>query len=282
MGAKQFPQLSIETSSATRDALHTYAQVLGDILKACRPKRKHWWHASLRPALHGLSTGVVRSTHDFEIVLDTHTSHCHARSSSGKSVDVVLQGQSASALAESLADFLRACGVDAERVDSIVSAERGDEGGDGFSVADAKALGQVLATLAAAFEQLRADIPEETSPVQIWPHHFDLSMIWLPGEKIPGQDPANEEYSDKQMNFGFAFGDASIPEPYFYVTAYPTPDGMSDLDLPDGAEWKSDGFSGAVVSYAHVAGRTDPNAYLQELWAILLTAGRDRMISSKD
>ena len=103
-------------------------------------------------------------------------------------------------------------------------------------------------------------------------------MIWLPGEKIPGQDPSNEEYSDKQMNFGFAFGDAGIPEPYFYVTAYPTPDGMSDLDLPDGAKWKTDGFSGAVVSYKHVAASANPNTYLQDFWTLLLKAGRAGML----
>ena len=34
-----------------------------------------------------------------------------------------------------------------------------------------------------------------------------LAMIWLAGEKIPGQDPTDEEYSEKQMNFGFSLGD---------------------------------------------------------------------------
>ena len=28
------------------------------------------------------------------------------------------------------------------------------------------------------------------------------------------------------MNFGFTFGDENIPQPYFYVTAYPMPDGL--------------------------------------------------------
>ena len=48
--------------------------------------------------------------------------------------------------------------------------------------------------------------------------------------KIPGQDPADEESSDKQMNFGFTFGDEGIPEPYFYITAYPLPDAASRTD----------------------------------------------------
>jgi len=277
-----FPQLNVESNAATLDALHGYARVLGDVIKACRPRRKHWWHASLRPSLQGLSTGVVRSADDFELVLDFHAGQCRARSSSGKTLDVELRGQSASAFAESLTDFLQACGVDADRIEAIAGAERGEENGNGFSAAESGVFGQVLAEVAAAFEQFRAGIPEETSPIQLWPHHFDLSMIWLPGEKIPGQDPGNEEYSDKQMNFGFAFGDAGIPEPYFYVTAYPTPDGMSDLDLPDGAEWKTDGFSGAVVLYKHVAASANPNTYLQDFWTLLLKAGRAGMLDNKD
>ena len=44
-------------------------------------------------------------------------------------------------------------------------------------------------------------------------HCFDLSMIWLPGETIPGQDPDDEENADKQMNSGFTLSDAGITEP---------------------------------------------------------------------
>ncbi len=279
MGANRFPPINIEASAATRDSVHGYARVLGDVLKACRPKRKHWWHASLRPALQGLSTGVVRSTQDFELVLDLNTSRCAARSNSDATLDVVLEGQSALSFAESLVDFLRTCGVNAESIDSIVDAERDNNGDDRYSCAAAGVLGQILADVAAELETFRAGIAEETSPIQLWPHHFDMSMIWLPGEKIPGQDPSNEEYSDKQMNFGFTFGDAGIPEPYFYITAYPTPEGLSDLDLPGGAEWKTDGFTGVVVAYAQVAGRADPGGYLQNLWATVLNAGRERMLS---
>ena len=275
MDASRFPLIDVEESATTRSSLHGYARVLGDILKACRPKRKHWWHASLRPALHGLSTGVVRSTQDFELVLDLNASSCHARSNSGETLDIELLGQSAFSFAKSLADFLRTCGVNAENIDSIVNAERDENGDDQYSSAVAGVLGQVLASVASELEHFRAGITEETSPIQLWPHHFDVSMIWLPGEKIPGQDPSNEEYSDKQMNFGFAFGDAGIPEPYFYVTAYPTHDGLSDLELPTGAEWKTDGFSGVVVPYVQVAGCADPSSYLQDLWTTVLNARRD-------
>jgi hypothetical protein len=99
-------------------------------------------------------------------------------------------------------------------------------------------------------------------------------MIWLPGPKIPGQDPAAEEYSDKQMNFGFVFGDESIAEPYFYVTAYPLPDALPQVELPSGATWKSGNFNGAVLLYRNLVDVSDPAASLQRLWSTLLQAGQ--------
>jgi hypothetical protein len=105
-------------------------------------------------------------------------------------------------------------------------------------------------------------------------------MLWLPGEKISGQDPADEEYSDKQMNFGFVLGDQTIAEPYFYVTAYPTPEGMAEVSLPAGAQWRSEGFTGAVLPYAGLLRHGDPQAELLKLWRTLLDAGRERMLSA--
>jgi hypothetical protein len=128
-------------------------------------------------------------------------------------------------------------------------------------------------------ETFRAGVREETSPIQLWPHHFDLSMIWLPGDKIPGQDPMDEEYSDKQMNFGFAFGDESIPEPYFYVTAYPMPKTIAATRLPAGSEWKTDGFNAAVLTYRSLRDTSDPGGYLQDFWTRLLAAGQQHMLA---
>ena len=79
------------------------------------------------------------------------------------------------------------------------------------------------------------------------------------------------------MNFGFTFGDEGISEPYFYVTAYPLPDGLAESPLPPGTAWQSDGFSGAVLLYRTLTEESDPSAYLLQLWNTLLSAGRERM-----
>lgn len=271
MTTQRFPQLDTDTIVETRDALHAYARVMGGWLASIRNKRKHWWHASLRPSLAGLTTGVVHADADFELELDFIDSQLRVRTARNEIIKE-LDGQPAASVASWLDDTLAGIGIDV----SLAPGDkvRGESSFAGYSNDQALRLQQALASVTTALENFRAGIREETSPIQVWPHHFDLSMIWLPGHKVPDQDPENEEYADKQMNFGFVFGDDSFSEPYFYVTAYPLPDALPNVELPAGTTWKSEGFSGAVLLYKDLIATDDPASYLQELWSTLLTAGQ--------
>lgn len=278
MTTQNYPQLDEPGSEDTRNALHAYARILGDWLKSCRPKRKHWWHASLRPSLNGMTTGVVHSGVDFELELNLRQSLLCGHTSHGAEFTTTLEGQAAGDVAKLVRDFLLANGLNK-------TFDPAQAGGDehaafaGYSPEHASRLAIVLNSVSAAMVKFRAGIPDETSPVQLWPHHFDLSMIWLPGEKIPGQDPQDEENSDKQMNFGFTFGDAGIPEPYFYITAYPFEEGLLRVPLPAGTEWRTEPFSAAVLPYATLLESDDPTGYLLDLWTDVLSAGRKHMLN---
>lgn len=272
-----FPRLHDVGLTDTRDALHAYARVLGGWLTACRTPRKHWWQASLRPSLNGLTTGVVHAGPGFELELDLRDSQLHGRTADGQEVVEVLGGQPAGELAQRIKDFLIANGVDPRQVPEDHGRNDGDGAMTGYSSEGAIAVADVWSSVAAAMEEFRAGIREETSPIQLWPHHFDLVMTWLPGEKIPDQDPENEEYADKQMGFGFVLGDETISEPYFYVTAYPLPDAFPALQLPSGTVWQTTGFSGAVLPYRFLSDSSDPRGYLLDLWRGLLSAGRTHL-----
>jgi len=267
----RFPDLEADDLRATRDALHAYARVLGDWLKSARAKRKHWWHASLRPSVRGLTTGVVRAACDFEVELDFIGSRLRVRTAP-MNLDLALSGQPAADVASWLRGTLSDVGVEAGLAPA--DTDRDKAGFAGYIPVQAQRLQEAFAAVAAELEAFRAGIREETSPIQVWPHHFDLSMIWLPGSRIEGEDPADEESADKQMNFGFVFGDDSIAEPYFYVSAYPLPDAMPKTALPAGTTWQSDGFNGAVLLYKDLVAEQDPSAYVQDLWTRLLEAGQ--------
>ncbi len=217
MADQKFPALDVGEIEATRKALHAYARVAGAWSKAFRKRRKHWWHASLRPSLYGLTTGVIYGETDFEIELDLAGSRLHVRTCSSQ-VSERLTGQPSSHIAATVRNALRAAGLD--RGDLVPTDTLVDDADHAaYSADQANRMHRALGSIAAVLEDFRATIREEKSPIQVWPHHFDLSMIWLPGPKVPGQDPADEEHADKQMNFGFVFGDETIPEPYLDTAA---------------------------------------------------------------
>ena len=270
------PVIPTDGLSETRSTLHATARVLGDQLKRYRPRRKHWWHASLRPSLTGMTTGVIAGAVDVELEIDLAESRLLFRSSSGETHEQRLFGQSAREVSDSLHDFYDSVGFLADR------SQRGDHElaeavTENYSPEVASAIGETFRSIADQLAVLRARFREEASPIQVWPHHFDLSMLWLPGTRIEGQDPADEESSDQQLNFGFTFGDGTIPEPYFYVTAYPTPDAYASLELPAGARWQTEGFAGVVMPLAALREESNPAAVLQDLWERCLRFGQEAL-----
>jgi hypothetical protein len=281
MNRHLFPTLVPSDISETRDALHAYAGILGNWASTCRERRKHWWHASLRPSLSGLTTGVIHTESlSFEIELDINQCLLLVRTVTGELLSVALQGQAVSDPARQVQDFLQTEGVSGELAEAASSKSLSNKTGfTNYSSEQAKRLAAALSVISSTMVSFRAGIREETSPIQLWPHHFDLAMLWLPGNKVPDQDPENEEYADKQMNFGFTFGDDGIPEPYFYVTAYPSPEGFSKIELPHGTDWKSEGFSGAVLTYQRLLEEVEPTEYLLSLWNTLLAGGNKYLLN---
>jgi hypothetical protein len=102
-------------------------------------------------------------------------------------------------------------------------------------------------------------------------------MNWFSGRLVPGMDPADEESADEQMNFGFVTGDGSIPDAYFYVTAYPAPEGWTRLPLPEGAYWHTEGWTGALLPYAALAASDRPKALLLDYLRVVQAHGKRLM-----
>lgn len=275
---RRYPELESGRFVDTKNALHAYTRVIGDWRAACEPRRKHWWHASVYPSVRGVTTGLIHSSVDFELELDLHDDLLQARVADGESMSETLGGRPGSELAAAVAGFLTDQGIEPELVPAARQGGNHDVGATAYSPDSARDIAGAIRSVSAAMTLFRASIAAETSPVQFWPHHFDLALLYLLGEKIPGEDPADEEMSDKQMNFGFAFGDATIPEPYFYVTAYPFPDGLTAATLPDGAAWQEEGFSGAIVRYRTLLVEDDPQDYLVQFWSGLLAEGKRLML----
>jgi len=101
-----------------------------------------------------------------------------------------------------------------------------------------------------------------TQPVLLYPHHFDLSLVWFPHD------------DERQLALGWSTGDETIPEPYVYLTAYPEPAAFSKLKLPPEAHWQTEGFRGAILSYRALAESHEPQELLRRFAADTFQAAR--------
>jgi hypothetical protein len=179
-----------------------------------------------------------------------------------------LRGQPSMALCEQTLAALALVGVRAELDRGLFNDEAG-----AYDVLAVERFWQALSRIDGVMKRFKGEIREETSPVELWPHNFDLAMLWFSGRLVPGQDPANENDADEQMNFGFVTGDSSIPQPYFYATAYPLPVDLAKTVWPPDVEWHTQGWQGAVLPYAALVHADDPDGKLLDYLRTARQAG---------
>ena len=272
-----FPAMPLAAWQPTRDTLQLYSKVLGKIRRALTPPQKHWWHISLRAAPHGLTTTAIpmpdADEATFEVVLDLQQAQLIITTSPGETWQTPLVGQSVKEFCEVTLAALAEMGITVELDRSLFA----DETPGVFDGEAAKTYGQALTSVDRVLKQIKAELPGETSPVQLWPHHFDLSVVWLSGRKVPGVDPANEEWADEQMNFGFSTGDESMPDPYFYATAYPWPDKIVNAPLPSGAVWYTQSWKGGLLRYDTLVGLDRPEEAMLTFLRAAQQAGSNLM-----
>lgn len=273
MNELNFPVLRIVDGRATRDALHDYARVLGHFRRELTPPQKHWWHITLSVSTRGLTTTPMPGgSGAVELTLSPIDRCVDITSSGGATVTIPLAGQSAHDLGAEIAGVLDRLGVAAPAPTPAFNTVPYD-----YDPAAAASFWAAFASVDLVFKEFKGRLREESGPVQIFPHHFDVSLNWFSGRRVPGVDPADAENADEQMNFGFVAGDANMPEAYFYATAYPTPDGLTKAELPDGAYWQTEGFTGAVMPYATIAEASDGRARLLDFLETAQQAGADLM-----
>ncbi|HTS39453.1 MAG TPA: hypothetical protein VMH84_02780 [Xanthobacteraceae bacterium] len=80
--------------------------------------------------------------------------------------------------------------------------------------------------------------------IRCWPHHFDLdSLISLGGDKTTG--------------LGFSPGDDYYDEPYFYITLYPEPEGMTLPEMPPIGHTHTHEFLAAIALSSKIVAEQD-------------------------
>ncbi len=269
-----FPLCQPAILQPSLETLQTYARFLGWVRRALTPQQKHWYHASLQVSANGLTTTPIPAGQfTFDMTLDLIRHELAISTSRGDRWHRPLQGQSANQFCKEGLALLAYLGVEPDIDHSLFT----DTTAGRYDASAVESYFQALTQIDTVFKQFKGELREETGPVQFWPHHMDLALLWYSGRLVPGVDPADEENADEQMNFGFSPGDGGISDPYIYATAYPTPNGLTDAPLPTGAVWHTDGFTGAVMMYASLVEADDPAGKLLTFLRTVQHAGAGLM-----
>jgi hypothetical protein len=274
MMQSQLSELKLNTWEGTRNTLQKYARMVGTLREKFSTPHPHWWHISLRVSDKGLTTTPIpkdrtNQGRTFEIILDLTNHHLLIESNFREEISIKLTGQSLSALCEETCSLISDIGVSIP-----INKQNFEDGKAGeYDEAAVTEYWTSLKEVNRIFNTFRSSLPYERSPVQLWPHHFDLAMSWFSGRLVPGKDPGDAEAAEEQMMFGFSTGDAAIYDPYFYVTAYPLPDGFPNFEMPYGARWNSHGFNGGLMMYADYLNSKNPEVTLLNFFRTFQKAG---------
>ncbi|NNC44244.1 MAG: hypothetical protein HKO03_13505 [Acidimicrobiia bacterium] len=99
-----------------------------------------------------------------------------------------------------------------------------------------------------------ATIGGEQSPIQVWPHGFDMATEWYGTRNAEYEEGGTKQTMPAQINLGFY----PAGRAYFYSNPWPfEADTLLSIELPHGASWKTDGWEGSLLYLDQVAGHPD-------------------------
>jgi len=275
---QQVSALTLNDWKETRDTLQKYAQMVGAIRENSTEPHPLWWHISLRVTDNGLTTTplpVVKDSTEktFEVILDLQNHKLRIESNYRELKQISLTGQSLSALCDETCSLLIDIGV----TPSVDKSKFMDGKQGKYDPEYVMKYWRALKEVNKLMNKFRDELGGERSPVQLWPHHFDMSMSWFSGRLAPGKDPNDAESSKEQMMFGFSTGDDGIPDAYFYITAYPLPEAFPNFDMPEGVRWNTNGFQGGVIMYDTFANSNNSQEKLLNYFRAFQKAGAQIM-----
>lgn len=243
----EYPEIDYKDSIQTIEALNGYARVLGAIRASMTPPQKDYRHISLRTGPLGLRTTPI-STPDgntFELLLDLVSHSVSITTSKGYTWSMAIEGQTLYDFKESVISELWNLGIkpviDGKKFEDNTQKE--------YDYLKATELFRFYSIFDMALKEFKGALTQETSPVQLWPHHMDIAFSC---------------YADSALliTCGFLPGDESIEEPYFYITVYPEIEDTSSVKLDGKAYWHTVDWQGIIYKYGELKQFESPRGEL--------------------
>jgi hypothetical protein len=216
----------------TRDFIQDVAKVMGKAQQAFLPTDPNDWHRGLIVTQNGINSQQLEDHTLIELNLRNGEF-------TFETLTLPLKDLSAQDIVTEITKFI---GKEVEQPELFTTSPKYDH-----SVAL-----HILEILNRAHESLN-DLRKQittgvTSPVLLYPHHFDISLAWFP-ERLD----ATQMEQKHQLTFGLSTGDSTIAEPYFYITSYPDSNELEHKPFIAPAYWNKKDFEGAILHYSQAS-----------------------------
>ena len=252
---------SLEEFEPTRKTLHWYSQAAGIVPRVHGIAHPKWWHISLKLRPDGLITNNIPLPDGGVLAhrLDLNQHQLVIASSSGQTKTKSLtEGLTGSEMGEWVITAVSQFGLDGEYPREKFSNDHPRD----YEPELAQRYFSVLTNVARTLEKHRASLEGPVSPVQIWPHGFDIAFEWFGTRTEKSEEHGELQEFPAQLNLGFYPGNEGVP-PYFYSNPWPfAKEVLLDKPLPAGANWHTEGWQGAELSYSELVNQPDAEARL--------------------
>ena len=247
-----FPPLP-DNFEPTRATLHRYALAVGAIPRAHAEPHDKWWHVSLNIVPSGLETNEMATPdgRSFRLRMDLTTHEVELGVAGEGSVRIDMQsGLTGTQMGDALIGAVAALGLEGEY--NREKFESDDP--RSYDPAAAAAFNEIINGMQSVFTEHRSTIGGSVSPIQLWPHNFDMAFEWFGTRVEEYEEHGKLEQFPAQCNFGFYPGG----EAYLYANPWPfEAEVLLPVDLPPGASWHTEGWQGSMLPFAEIAGTED-------------------------
>jgi hypothetical protein len=257
----QFPALT--DWEATRQTLQLYGRAIGVVPRAHAEFHPKWWHISLKVQPDGLITEKMDrpagGTFWLKMDLKQHKAILFTDEGPQAEFDMTA-GLTATEFGDNLLAAVAELGLSGDYARDKFENDDARE----YNPRAAEAFLTALANADRIFKEHRAKLSGDVSPVQLWPHGFDLAFEWF-GTRVERFEEHGEvqEYPS-QINLGFYPGDPANA-PYFFSNPWPfESDELVSHSLPAGARWFTEGWQGTILPYDELAGDERAEERLEE------------------
>ena len=247
-----FPAL--DNFEPTRQTLHLYAHAMGVIPRTHATPHPQWWHISLRAAPNGFHTTKMALPDGGQLWLEMDLLNHMLR------VQTTIGGTQAISLQDGLTgtemgDWVITAVAQHGLIGEVTRAKFESDEARIYEAKEAEGFLTAVTQIHRIFNDHRHTLTGNISPIQLWPHNFDLSMEWFGTRTITAEEHGKIQQFPSQLNLGFYPGQPI----YFYSNPFPfESDKLLSQELPAGAKWHTEGWQGTILPYAEL--HNDPNA----------------------